>query len=62
MGDVHPFLIDLSSRFDRLQGCDEILDALDGLEDIYDALSEIEQEAVSKLVEELNQRLERPQA
>ena len=55
---MHPFLIELSRRFDRLQQRDEILDTIGELEAIYDALSEIEQEAVSKLLEELNQRLE----
>ena len=55
---MHPFLIELSKRFDRLQQRDEILDTIGTLEDIYDALSEIEQEAVSRLLEELNQRLE----
>lgn len=58
---MHPSLIDLSSRFDRLQGRDEILDAIGELDEIYDALSEIEQEAASKLREALNQRLERLQ-
>ena len=60
--NMHPFLIELSKRFDRLQQRDEILDTIGTLEDIYDALSEIEQEAVSRLLEELNQRLERRQA
>jgi hypothetical protein len=55
---MHPFLIELTRRFDRLQQRDEILDTIGELEAIYDALSEIEQEAVSKLLEELNQRLE----
>lgn len=55
---MHPFLIELSQRFDRLQQRDEILDTIGKLEDIYDALSEIEQEAASRLLEELNQRLE----
>jgi uncharacterized protein YjgD (DUF1641 family) len=55
---MHPFLIELSRRFDRLQQRDEILDTIGELDKIYDTLSEIEQETVSKLLEALNRRLE----
>ena len=34
------------------------MDAISDLEDAYDSFSEIEQETVSKLIEELNRRLQ----
>jgi len=56
---MHPFLAQLSGRFDRLETRDQVLDAICDLEDIFEGLSEVEQEAVSHLIEELNHRLER---
>lgn len=54
---MHPILVELSGKFDQLKTRDQILNALSDLEDVYDGLSEIEQETVSRLIEELNHRL-----
>ena len=53
---MHPVLLDLARRIDKLATRDELLDAISDLEDVYDSLDEIEQAAVSKLIEDLNQR------
>jgi hypothetical protein len=50
--------MEVSRRFDRLRTRDELLDAISDLEDAYDSFSEIEQDTVAKLIEELNRRLE----
>lgn len=55
---MHPLLMEVSRRFDRLRTRDELLDAISDLEDAYDSFSEIEQDTVAKLIEELNRRLE----
>lgn len=55
---MHPLLVEMSARFDRMKTRREILDGMAELEDAYDAFSEIEQETVSRLIEELNRRLE----
>ena len=54
---MHPLLVEMSRKFDRLRTREELVDAISDLEDAYDSFSEIEQEAVSKLIEELNRRL-----
>lgn len=54
---MHPLLIELSRKFDRLKSRGEILEAVSDLEDVYDALSGIEQESTDGLIEELNRRL-----
>lgn len=54
---MHPLLIEMSGRFDRLKTRMEITNAISELEDAYDMFSEIEQETVSGLIEELNRRL-----
>lgn len=54
---MHPLLVELSMNFDRFQTREQILDAISDLEDAYDAFSEIEQDTVSKIIEELNRRL-----
>jgi len=56
---MQPFtlLVELSRKFDQLQTREPILDAVSDLEDAYDAFSEIEQDTVSKIIEELNRRL-----
>ena len=54
---MHPLLAALSVKFDQLTTRAQILDAISDLEDAYDSFSEIEQETVSKIIEELNQRL-----
>jgi hypothetical protein len=59
---VHPLLVELSGTFDRLETREAILDALSGLEEIYDGLDEIEQETVSRLIEELHRRLKQTAA
>jgi arginine repressor len=59
---VHPLLVQLSGTFDRLETRQEILDALSDLEEIYDGVDEIEQETVSRLIEELHRRLRQPAA
>lgn len=55
---MHPMLVELSERFDRLSTREELLDAISDLEEIYDSVSEVEQETVARLIEELNRRLE----
>jgi hypothetical protein len=59
---VHPLLVQLSGKFDRIETREAILDTLSDLEEIYDGLDEIEQETVSRLIEELNRRLRQPAA
>jgi hypothetical protein len=59
---VHPLLVQLSGKFDRIETREAILDVLSDLEEIYDGLDEIEQETVSRLIEELNRRLRQPAA
>lgn len=54
---MHPLLVEMSRRFDRLKSRVEIVNAIGELEDAYDSFSEIEQETVSRLIEELNRRL-----
>jgi hypothetical protein len=54
---MHPLLVELSKRFDRLATRDQILEAISDLEALYDALDEIEQETVARLNEELYRRL-----
>lgn len=54
---MHPMLVELSKRFDRLATREEMLDAISDLEEIYDSVSEIEQETIAQLIEELNRRL-----
>jgi hypothetical protein len=54
---MHPLLVDLARRFDQLATRDQILDAVSDLEAVYDSLDEIEQETVTRLIEELNLRL-----
>lgn len=54
---MHPLLVEMSHRFDRLKSRVEIVNAIGELEDAYDSFSEIEQETVSRLIEELNRRL-----
>lgn len=54
---MHPLLVAMSRRFDRLKTRAEIMDAIGELEDAYDSFSEIEQDTVSRLIEELNRRL-----
>lgn len=54
---MHPLLVDLARRFDQLATRDQILDAVSDLEALYDSLDEIEQETVTRLIEELNLRL-----
>ncbi|MBI4207590.1 MAG: hypothetical protein HY527_21430 [Betaproteobacteria bacterium] len=54
---MHPLLVEMSHRFDRLKSRLEIVNAIGELEDAYDSFSEIEQETVSRLIEELNRRL-----
>ena len=56
---MHPFLAQFSGKFDRLDTRDQILDAICDLEEIFESLSEVEQDAVSHLIDELNRRLER---
>lgn len=55
---MHPLLAEMSRRFDRLKTRDELLNAISDLEDAYDSFSEIEQDTVCKLIEELNRRLQ----
>ncbi len=54
---MHSLLVEMSRKFDRLKTRDEIEDAISDLEDAYGSFSEIDQETVSKLIEELNRRL-----
>ena len=59
---MHPFLVQLSGRFDQLQTRDQILNAICDLEDLFESLSDVEQETVTGLIDELNRRLERSDA
>jgi hypothetical protein len=59
---MHPLLVELSERFDRLKTREQILDAISDLEDAYETFSEVEQETVAKLIEELNRRLRNAKA
>jgi hypothetical protein len=54
---MHPLLVELSTRYDRLTTRDQILDAISDLEALYDGLEEIEQETTASLIEALNRRL-----
>ena len=54
---MHPLLVELSKRFDRLTTRDQILEAISDLEALYDSLEEIEQETVARPIEELDRRL-----
>lgn len=54
---MHPLLAELAQHFDQLATREEILDAIAGLEEIYDSVSEVEQETVAQLIDELNRRL-----
>lgn len=36
---MHPMLVELSKRFDRLSTREELLDAISDLEEIYDSVS-----------------------
>jgi hypothetical protein len=53
---MHPLLVEMSARFDRLETRVEIVNAISELEDAYDSFSGIEQETASTLIEELNRR------
>ncbi len=55
---MHPLLVEMSRKFDQLRTRDQLVDAISDLEDAYDSFSEIDQETVSKLIEELNRRLQ----
>jgi hypothetical protein len=59
---MHPLLVELSERFDRLKTREQILEAISDLEDAYETFSEVEQETVAKLIEELNRRLRNAKA
>lgn len=51
---MHPLLAALSGKFDQLATRAQILEAISDLEDAYDSFSEVEQETVSKIIEELS--------
>ena len=53
---MHPLLVELSKRFDRLTTRDQILEVISDLEALYDSLDEIEQETVARFIEDLNRR------
>jgi len=56
---MHPFLAELSGRFDQLQTRDQILDTICDLEDLFEGLNDVEREMVTELIDKLNRRLER---
>ena len=53
-----PMLKRLAARFDSLQTRSEIQDAIDDLEDMFDLFNELDQEIASRLIEQLNARLQ----
>ena len=53
-----PMLKRLAARFDSLQTRSEIQDAIDDLEDMFDLFDELDQEIASRLIEQLNTRLQ----
>lgn len=55
---MHPLLVELSRKFDRLRTAEEIAAALSEREDACESFPEVEQEAVSGSIERLHERLQ----
>jgi len=55
---VNRFPVEASKSFDRPKTGNEIVSAISDLEDAYDGLKRIEQENVTRLIEQLKRRLQ----
>lgn len=56
---MDPLLRRLAHSFDSLQSREAIQRAIDDLEDLFDVFDEMDQEIATRMIEQLNERLER---